>query len=73
LEDVEFAETDLSNAIFIDCDLSRAMFDRTNLEAADLRGAVNFSLDPELNKIKKAKFSAQNIAGLLDKYKIIIN
>jgi len=32
----------------------------------------NYSIDPELNKIKKARFSTQGIAGLLDKYDIEI-
>jgi hypothetical protein len=32
----------------------------------------NYSIDPDLNKIKKARFSTQGIAGLLDKYDIEI-
>jgi fluoroquinolone resistance protein len=72
LEDVSFEKTDLTNAVFQHCDLNKALFDNTNLERADLKTAINFSINPEINPLKKARFSTQNIAGLLDKYKIII-
>jgi uncharacterized protein YjbI with pentapeptide repeats len=72
LKEVDFADADLSNAVFIDCDLGGAVFDNTNLEKADLRTARNYSIDPEKNRIKKARFSASGIAGLLDKYDIVI-
>ena len=72
LEQVEFVETDLSNSVFQHCDLSLAVFERTLLEGADLRTAYNFSIDPENNRIKKAKFSMQNIVGLLDKHGILV-
>jgi fluoroquinolone resistance protein len=72
LEDVEFVEADVSNAVFILCDLSRAIFEGTNLEGADLRSAFNFSIDPEKNRIQKGKYTAQNLSGLLDNYKLVI-
>jgi len=39
----------------------------------DFRTSVNYSLDPERNRIKKARFSLSGIAGLLDKYDIEID
>ncbi len=72
LEEVDFVETDLSNAVFTNCDLNKAVFDNTKLEGADFRTAINFAIDPEINSVKKAKFSALNIAGLLIKYNITI-
>lgn len=72
LKEVDFSEADLTSAIFNRCDLLDASFNRTNLEKADLRIAYNYALDPELNKIKKAKFSHDGIAGLLGKYGIEI-
>lgn len=72
LEQVEFVEADLTNAVFGNCNLSLAVFERTVLDAADLRTAYNFSIDPENNRVKKAKFSMQNIVGLLDKYGIVV-
>jgi fluoroquinolone resistance protein len=68
LHDVDFTECDLSAAVFDNCDLTRAIFQYTILEKADFRTAFNYSIDPELNRIKKAKFSRSGLAGLLDKY-----
>jgi uncharacterized protein YjbI with pentapeptide repeats len=69
---VDFIEADLTQSTFQNCDLNRASFENTNLESADLRTAYNFSMDPEINRINKAKFSVNGIAGLLDKYNIEI-
>ena len=72
LEEVEWIGTDLSQAVFRQCDFRNAIFENTILENADLRTAFNFSIDPETNRISKAKFSLTNIAGLLDKHKLVI-
>ncbi len=72
MEQVDFSEADLSRSVFKNCDLSAAIFSNTNLEKADLFSASDFNIDPELNKITGAKFSSENLAGLLDKYKLII-
>jgi fluoroquinolone resistance protein len=73
LTEADFSESDLTAAVFDHCDLARATFDHTVLEKADFRTAVNYSIDPEKNKIKKARFSMAGIAGLLDKYDIDIS
>jgi fluoroquinolone resistance protein len=72
LKEVDFSEADLSMADFGNCDLLNAVFQRTNLEKADFRTAANYSIDPEMNRIGKAKFSYSGLAGLLEKYKIEI-
>ena len=72
LHEVDFTEADLSSSIFENSDLSGAKFEKTNLEKADLSTSFNYSIDPELNRIKKAKFSIDGITGLLDKYDIEI-
>jgi len=72
LWEADFAEADLTGAAFDGCDLRAAMFEYTVLEKADFRTAFNYSIDPELNRIKKAKFSRQGLAGLLAKYDIEI-
>lgn len=69
-QETDFTEADCREAVFADCDLSNAKFERTILEKADLRTAMNYSIDPELNKIRKAKFSYPGLMGLLDKYDI---
>jgi uncharacterized protein YjbI with pentapeptide repeats len=58
--------------VFDNCDFNGAVFENTILEKADLRSSFHYSLDPEFNHIKKAKFSAAGIIGLLDKYDIVV-
>lgn len=72
MHEVDFTEADLSAAELDSCNLLNAVFDNTILEKADLRTAINFSIDPERNKLKKAKFSATALSGLLHKYDLVI-
>lgn len=72
LREVDFSESNLIAASFQECDLMAARFSSTVLEKADFRNARNFSIDPEFNKIKNAKFSAHQLEGLLHKYKLDI-
>ena len=72
LQEADFTETDLTNSAFIDCDLNCAIFDRTNLEKADFTTAHAFFINPEINRLKFAKFSKNNVIGLLKKYNIKI-
>ncbi|MFN8145168.1 MAG: pentapeptide repeat-containing protein [Bacteroidia bacterium] len=72
LQETDFAEADLTSSVFDNCNLTQAVFDHTTLEKADFRTSYNYSIDPETNRIKKAKFSILGISGLLDKYDIDI-
>lgn len=72
LHEVDFTSCDLSEATFDNCDLALATFQSAILEKANFLTAYNYSIDPEMNKIKKARFSQMGIAGLLDKYDIEI-
>ena len=72
LEEVDFTQADLSGASFMDCDLKMSIFENSNLVKADFRSTINYTIDPERNKIKNAKFSIQGIPGLLFKYNISI-
>jgi fluoroquinolone resistance protein len=72
LIETDFSEADLTSVRFENSNLEGAMFDRTILETADLRSSYNYSIDPEFNRIKGAKFSITGVAGLLDKYNIVI-
>lgn len=72
LQETDFTECDLGQSVLEHCDLSGALFDQTILEKADLSSALHFSIDPERNKITKARFSTLNLPGLLDKYKLNI-
>jgi len=73
LHDTDFTNCDLTGAELIECDLQGAVFSSTNLEKADLRTSINYIIDPEINKIKKAKFSIPGVIGLLNKYDIKID
>ena len=72
LKEVDFGETDLTSSLFTNTDLMGAQFSNTVLEKADFSSATNFAIDPESNKLKKAKFSALQLEGLLYKYQLDI-
>ena len=72
MNEVDFTQCDLSQASFINCDLQNALFDNTNLEKADLRSAFNFSINPNANKIKKAKVAQSSLAGFLQAFDLKI-
>ncbi len=71
--EADFTEANLGSANFSNCNLSGAIFDRTNLDKADFRTSVAFSIHPLNNKIKKARFSSDNLMGLLHSFDIIID
>jgi fluoroquinolone resistance protein len=70
--ETDFTEADFSDVNFDNCNLTRAFFDRTILKNADFRTSYNFTIDPDSNNIKKAKFSIHGLPGLLSKYDIKI-
>ena len=72
LIEADLTEADLSSSILDNCDLTGAIFKHTILEKADLSTSHGYSIDPEINRIKKAKFSLPAAIGLLDKYDIDI-
>ncbi len=64
-QEVNFCESDLSEAIFTNTDFSKSIFLNTNLTKADFRSAYNYGIDIHANKLKKAKFSLPEAASLL--------
>lgn len=70
LEGADFTGADLSGASLSKCDLLDARFERTNLEKADLRGAANFDIDPDSNRITGAKFDRNSLEGLLRRHSL---
>lgn len=72
MHEVNFTKTDLTKTTFSDCDLYEAIFAQTNLSGVDLTTIQNFSIDPEINNLKKAKFLSQDLERLLYKYELII-
>jgi uncharacterized protein YjbI with pentapeptide repeats len=63
----------LTDSVFDSCDLSRAVFDHTTLEGVDFRTSCGYSINPEINRIRRAKFSISGILGLLEKYDIDVD
>ncbi len=73
LDDVDFTESNLSKVSLKECNLVNAVFDSTNLTAADLQHSIHYTIDPDNNNIKGAKFSLPDVMRLLDKYGVIIS
>ena len=69
---VDFSECDLTKSVFSNIDLLNSVFSNTILKEADFVTAVNYSIDPETNNIRKAKFALHGVVGLLSKYDIKI-
>ncbi|TPN88754.1 pentapeptide repeat-containing protein [Aquimarina algicola] len=72
IKQADFTKSDLTNSVFNDCDLYRSTFQNTILNAVDFRTAKNYTIDPEINMLKKAKFTSSGLYGLLSKYDIVI-
>lgn len=71
--DVDFREANLSHASFVGSDLLNSLYLHTNLNAADFTNAINYTIDPNENKIKHACFSFPEVIALLNHFDIKIN
>ena len=72
MHNANFTQADLTKTKLINCDLLEAHFAQTNLAGVDFTRVQNFTIDPENNSIKKAKFLAQDLEKLLYQYDIIV-
>lgn len=72
LKEVTFTQANISGSVFDDCDLNGAVFNRTDVSNTNFITAYNYDIDPEINFVKKAAFSARGIHGLLSKYQLRI-
>ncbi len=68
----DFIEADLKGAVMKKTDFQNTRFFHSNLAEADFREAVNYSIDPAQNTLKKTRFSMPEVMGLLDSFDIII-
>lgn len=68
----DFMAADLTDAVFDRCDLHQAVFFDTVADKADFSTSYNYAIDPEKNKLRKAQFSRDGVAGLLAKYGIVV-
>jgi uncharacterized protein YjbI with pentapeptide repeats len=72
VREVDFAEADLSEGFFGAANLAGSRFLNTNLTKADFRGAVNYTIGPRDNILKKARFSLPEALSLLYGLGIVI-
>ena len=47
-------------------------FEGSILDKANFINAINFTIDPTTNSLKKAKFHKDGLIGLLKKYDIVV-
>ena len=73
MHEVDLSACDMVGSVLDDCDMAGATFDNTNIEKADLRTAINYTIDPNANRIKNAKFSLPEAVGLLYKFDIEVS
>ncbi len=72
LKEATFTQAGISGSVFNECDLLGTVFNGTDLSSVNFSTAFNYIIDPELNNINKAVFSAAGLHGLLEKYNIKI-
>ena len=73
LDEADFTGADLTSANFEGSSLAKTVFENTNLSKADLRDAVHYQIDPNKNKLRKARFSLEGCQGLLVYFGVIID
>lgn len=69
---VDFMASDLTEVVFDNCNLRRAVFIDTIANKANFSTSYDYIIDPEKNKLKKAQFSIEGLKGLLMKYDIVV-
>ena len=69
---MDFMNADMTKVFFSNCDLYQAVFDKTILNQADFSSSKNYSFNPAKNKVKKAVFSKDGLAGLLKSHDIVV-
>ena len=65
LAQTDFTKANLSLASFTKSNLKDATFENTNLEKADFTTAIHFNINPNTNRLKAARFSREELSGLL--------
>ena len=68
----DFMSADLTGALFDGCDLHKAVFLDTIAIRADFTTSYNYAMDPERNKLRRARFSKEGLKGLLEKHEIVV-
>ena len=72
LDDADWVDADLSGAVFQDCSLAGAVFQNTKLVGADFTSATGFTIDPEANALREARFTLPGLLGVVAKYGLVV-
>ncbi len=72
LKEANFSNADISGVLFQNCSLEGTVFNKTILKDTDFTSAFNYRIDPNVNFMKKAKFSKDGLEGLLTQYDIVV-
>lgn len=72
LKENYFTNTNLIGVDFTDVDLSGSIFHNCDLTKADFSSATCYDIDPQANKVKRAKFSLPEAVGLLRGFDITL-
>lgn len=73
LKEAQFIKCDLTGTGFEHCNVELARFEHNDLSHVDFSSSYNLEINPDENKLKKARFSLHNLPGLLTKYDLVIN
>ena len=71
-KEVDYSEANMSKANLESTDLSKSKFHNTNLTEANFYNAINYSIDPNSNKLKKTIFSLPEAISLLNSFDILL-
>ncbi|MBN9297610.1 MAG: pentapeptide repeat-containing protein [Filimonas sp.] len=72
IAEADFSDCNLSQAVFTGSDLTNARFIQSDLTQANFIDATNYTIDVNINKIKKAKFKLPEALSLLYSLDIIV-
>ena len=72
VKECDFVDADLTGSDFFKSNLQGSLFHHTNLSKVNLVDAKDFSINPENNKLKKAKVSMTEAVVLMKYMGLII-
>lgn len=73
LKEAYFLKCDLTGTAFKHCNLELTKFEDNNLTQVDFASSYNMEINPDSNKLKKARFSLESLPGLLTKHDLIVS